>query len=121
MTGTAVFGFYIIGIANIKRTVWLMTAQAIFIGKEIGMWLMAFYTFFDLLMFRGVTKGAVLCGMLTGEGFELFTLFWMAGFAGDADRRYIVDSNIQGSMWVAVTAQAIRKFEMILNAWCVAH
>lgn len=94
MTSAAILGLYVIGVLNIHRAVRFVATQAIFIGQEIGMRLMAFQTFLNLLMLRRMTERAVLGGMNTREVFELFTFIGMASLAGNRDWGHIIDRNI---------------------------
>lgn len=121
MTGPAVFRFDVIGVLDVEGAVWFMTAQTIVIGEKIGVWGMTFQASLDLLMLGRMTEGAIFGGVFAGEGLKFLPLLRVAGLADQADRRHIVNGDIQRGVRVAVATKTIRHLKMLLAAWSVTH
>lgn len=121
VAGPAVLGLDIIGILDVARAMRLVAAQAVLVDHGIGMGLVAFQAFFDLLMLGGVAEGAILGAVLAGEVLELVSLLWMAGLAANAHRRHVVDRDIARGVRVTMAGQAVREFEVLTAVGRVAH
>lgn len=121
MTGATIFRWNVISIHDVQRAVRLMAAQAILIGHEGGMRLVAFKALLNLFMLLGMTEGAVHCGVLAGEFCKLIALFRVTSLAAEADLRYVANGYVEGSMWITVASQAIRELEVTLAVGIMAH